>query len=323
MREKFRKRFIRPSTRAFYREARHTKGFSFLDWIHGYVYGRWPYFYISVGTREHPLSRIFQPLGKKFIRLISSHKNVRNGNGNHSMPLSQNLKRGTIADDYHGKVMTLDAAKKMVTINQKIKLNDLEQVIPFSNARDIILKNPDHIVALECPCRAARANPCLPLDVCLIVGEPFASFVAEHNPKSSRWLNPEEAVSVLQAEHDRGHVHHAFFKDAMLGRFYAICNCCSCCCGAMHAMRNGIPMLISSGYISVVEAALCEGCETCVEACQFGALVLKDEISVVDTDLCMGCGVCVSKCEKHAHSLIRDEKRGAPLDIQRLTAASR
>jgi tRNA (Thr-GGU) A37 N-methylase len=28
------------------------------------------------------------------------------------------------------------------------------------------------------------------------------------------------------------------YKDAMLGRFYAICNCCSCCCGAMQAHQK-------------------------------------------------------------------------------------
>jgi hypothetical protein len=26
-----------------------------------------------------------------------------------------------------------------------------------------------------------------------------------------------------------------YYKDAMLGRFYATCNCCSYCCGAMQA----------------------------------------------------------------------------------------
>ena len=36
-------------------------------------------------------------------------------------------------------------------------------------------------------------------------------------------------------------------QDAMLGRFYAICNCCSCCCGAMNAWNNGTPILPSSG----------------------------------------------------------------------------
>ncbi len=49
-----------------------------------------------------------------------------------------------------------------------------------------------------------------------------------------------------------------YYKDAMLGRFYAICNCCSCCCGAMEAQRNGTPMIASSGYVAVVDEDLCE-----------------------------------------------------------------
>ena len=48
---------LRPSTRAFAREARRTPGYSLFDWLHGYVYGRWPYLYIGIGTGEHPLAR--------------------------------------------------------------------------------------------------------------------------------------------------------------------------------------------------------------------------------------------------------------------------
>ena len=141
------------------------------------------------------------------------------------------------------------AASKLVTVQQDVTLTDLEHVIPYSRARDIVLRNPDHIVVLDCPCRVGRADPCLPLDVCLIVGEPFASFVSEHHPGRSRWITQDEAVEILWAEQERGHVSHAFFKDAMLGRFYAICNCCSCCCGAMQYHHQGIPMLASSGFV--------------------------------------------------------------------------
>ncbi len=87
-----------------------------------------------------------------------------------------------------------------MSLNLSIDLGDLEQVIPYSLARDIVLKNPKHIVALECPCRAFRANPCLPLDVCLIIGEPFASFIIEHHPKCSRWLTRQEAEEILEVE---------------------------------------------------------------------------------------------------------------------------
>jgi hydrogenase maturation factor HypF (carbamoyltransferase family) len=49
-----------------------------------------------------------------------------------------------------------------------------------------------------------------------------------------------------------------YYKDAMLGRFYAICNCCSYCCGAMQAHQHGMPMLASSGHVAQVDADLLE-----------------------------------------------------------------
>jgi ferredoxin len=158
-------------------------------------------------------------------------------------------------------------------------------------------------------------NPCTPIDVCLIVGDPFASFIREHQPGRSRWISRNEAVQILKPEDERGHVHHAFFKDAMLERFYAICNCCECCCGAMHAHHNGIPMLASSGYISQVDEALCIGCADCVDYCQFGALEVIDGWNQVDYEKCMGCGVCVDKCPQGALALVRDESKGVPLEI--------
>jgi Pyruvate/2-oxoacid:ferredoxin oxidoreductase delta subunit len=297
---------IRPSTRAFAEEARRTPGYSLFDWLHGYVYARWPYLYIGIGTGEHPLARILGPVVRVLGRLLPKGEDGSDG--------------GTFADGYHGKVMPLEAAIQLVTVQEDVDLGDLEQIIPYPVARDIVLRNPDHIVVLECPCRAARENPCQPLDVCLIVGEPFASFVAEHHPRRSRWLSQQEAVDILQAEQERGHVSHAYFKDAMLNRFYAICNCCSCCCGAMQAQRNGTPMLASSGYVVQVDADLCAACGSCVEFCQFAALSVDGDHAVVDLVACMGCGVCVSHCSQEAIDLLRDATKGEPLEIQKLIA---
>jgi Pyruvate/2-oxoacid:ferredoxin oxidoreductase delta subunit len=232
--------------------------------------------------------------------------------------LDAGISTNTTADGYHGKVVTLEAATQLVTVDEPIRLKNLEQVIPYTRARDIILQNPDHIIALECPCRASRENPCLPLDVCLIIGEPFANFVAEHHPRRSRWITSAEAVEILGAEDERGHVHHAFFKDAMLGRFYAICNCCACCCGAMQAQRNGTPMLADSGYVCQVEEDLCIACGTCYESCHFGALSENGYVTVVAVEKCMGCGICVSKCDQDAITLVRDSSRAEPLEIQSL-----
>ncbi len=297
-------RLVRPSTRAFYREGRRTPGYSLLDFAHGYFYGRWVYEYLGA----KPASLFFRPfLSLGAWLLARSARKTTTETGHHP-----------IADRYHGKVVPLDAAERLVTLDVGLELRGLEQVIPYPIARDIVLKNPDHIVVIECPCRAGRVHPCLPVDVCVIVGEPFASFIAEHHQKRSRWITQAEAVEILRAEHERGHVHHAFFKDAMLGRFYAICNCCSCCCGAMEAFAHGVPMLASSGYVSHLDAPSCIACGVCVGVCPFRALEMGETSVRVDEARCMGCGVCVSKCPRGALSLVRDPTKGEPLDVREL-----
>jgi Pyruvate/2-oxoacid:ferredoxin oxidoreductase delta subunit len=301
-----RDRFIKPSTRAFIAEGRKTPGYSLFDLLHGYVYGRWPYLYIGIGVGEHPLIKRLAPIIGWFNRRAKNRKPA-----DHSHPHPHI----SFADTYHGKAIPLETAKQLVSINRELEIHDLEQVIPYKRARSIILHNPDHIVVLDCPCRSAREHPCLPLDVCLIVGEPFAAFVREHHPRHSRWITSDEAIAILKAEDDRGHVHHAFFKDAMFGRFYAICNCCDCCCGAMQAQRSGTLMLTSSGYVCQVDELLCAGCGDCLPYCQFHALQIVDGWNTVIYDKCMGCGVCTSKCEQGALSLALDETKGSPLDV--------
>lgn len=302
-------KIIKPSTRNFFRESRALGRYGPIDWLHGYIYGRWAYFYIGVGTGEHPLVKYFKPAGALICRLFKLLTGTGRG-GQSKAALS-------FADTYHGKVVTLDNARKLVTLNRPIVLPDLEQVIPYRRARDIILTNPDHIVALECPCRSVRENPCLPLDVCLIIGEPFAGFILEHHGRKARAISQAEAIQILEAENKRGHVAHAFFKDVMLDRFYAICNCCSCCCGAMHAQRNGTQMLASSGFVCRLELELCTSCGECARLCPFGAIVMSGE-QRIDTAACMGCGVCVNGCAPEALSLVRDPARGEPLEIHNL-----
>jgi Pyruvate/2-oxoacid:ferredoxin oxidoreductase delta subunit len=307
-----RKSLISKSTRNFVAAAKKMKPFNLFLIIHGYVYARWPYLYIGIGKGEHPLAKRFLPIITLFGRLFPS-KRARDGV--HSLDIASH----TIADTYHGKALPLQTARELILIKEPINKPDLEHVVPYTQARAIILEHPDHIVALECPCRAAVEHPCTPIDVCLIVGEPFASFISEHQPQKSRWISQEEAVKILEEEDARGHVHHAFFKDAMLGRYYAICNCCSCCCGAMKAHHNHIPMLASSGYVARIDHDLCSDCGTCHDYCQFSALHFDDQYTAqVDDELCMGCGICVSKCPQEAIGLVLDPAKGVPLDVSSL-----
>ena len=300
--------FMSVPTRQFLEEARRTPRFSMFDFIHGYTYNRWSHLYVSlaISAEKYRLKFAFDFLVTLYTIFLRW------------LPKNWGIRGISFEDSYHGKALPLDSARQLVSVKESIILGDLEKIIPYKSAREIILKNPDHIVALNCPCRSAREHPCLPIDVCLIVGEPFASFVNEHQPQRSKWITSERAVEILESEEKRGHVHHAFFKDAMLGRFYAICNCCECCCGAIQAHKRGTPMLAPSGYVARLDQEACAACGACISYCQFNALSMTPDGLYIDTSQCMGCGVCVSHCPQGALSLQLDAAKGFPLEISKL-----
>jgi Pyruvate/2-oxoacid:ferredoxin oxidoreductase delta subunit len=271
-----------PSTLKFIQEGG-LKRFLNLSTLHGYIYMRWQKSYIRL-----------------FVNQIGPHS---------SQPA-----RKWWSDQYHSKVLTKQQVRTLITINENIPYQDLEQVIPYPVARNILLSASPKITVYECGCRLARQSPCTPTQVCMFIGEPFASFMLEHHPTESKSLSQTEALELLKSEHERGHIHTAWFKNAMLDRFYVICNCCKCCCGGIETMvKYGIPMMAASGYVATADETLCAACGTCVDFCPFGALSLDDH-SVIDWDKCLGCGVCVDQCPNGALFLIRDEKKGIPLD---------
>jgi len=279
-------RLLRRSTRQMMGESNGA-----LNALHAYVYARWTNQYVKLLLSGFP-----------FLRARPGARGAR-----------------WFADHYHGKVLTQEQAEAIVSSKKDIPLRDLEQIIPYPTARNLVLQGPPDVAVYECVCRHARAKPCQPTLVCMVIGQPFVDFVLEHNPHSSRRLTQAEALQLLQAEHERGHLHSAWFKDAMLNRFYAICNCCQCCCAGIEAMtKYGVPFMASSGYVAALDRDLCNQCGACVDACPFNALSTNDAGVERNWDKCMGCGVCVEKCPTQAMSLVRDEKKGLPLDVRLL-----
>ncbi len=279
---------LRPSTRRFLREG----GLRSLlngNAFHAYFYGRWTNQYIDL-----LINRLYPRLDERGRRRWADH--------------------------YHGKVLTPEHARAIITLDRAIPLRDLEQVIPYPVARDIVLSGPPDVAVYECGCRHARATHCEPTQVCMIIGQPFVDFVLEHNPHSSRRLTQEEALALLEAEHERGHLHSAWFKDACLDRFYVICNCCKCCCGGIEAMlKYDIPIMASSGYVAQVDEICCSACGICEDACPFDAVRVNGH-AIVNWERCMGCGVCEGQCPDRAISLHRDPRKGQPLDVRALAA---
>ncbi len=325
-RPSFKNRFILPSTKAYWREARKRPGVSIFEAIHGYVYLRWTHFYIRMGLGRHKLSAILQKPLYYMGRLFGLW-----GEG----------AKKTFADTYHAKVMPLDNARRLIGVDRRVDIDVPEKILPYTKARHLLIEHPADIALLRCPCRVTAKNPCEPMDVCVIVGKIFTDFVLEHHADKARRVSAQEALAVIEDCQMRGNVSHAFFKEAVLGRYYAICNCCSCCCGAMEAFRHGTPMLASSGYLAAVDPAGCVGCGKCAKLCPFAAVRLEDapavdakddpkgcppgepagggrktaRLAVIDRQKCMGCGVCALQCPARAIVMALDPEKPAPLEL--------
>jgi len=233
---------------------------------------------------------------------------------------------------YHGKVVTLKDAVQLVSQKSPLSLPPVnERVLPYKIARDVILEHPEAIAVGTCACRKVARQSCLPMpaEVCLMVGEPWVSFITEHNPKMFRRIDQREAAEVLHAAHERGDVHAAYFKKEMGGRFFAVCNCCDCCCIGMrmwNMLEGAVPFLAPSGYAMRV-ADGCTGCGACArdDGCPFHAIHMDAAAgrAVVERDKCMGCGACERTCAADALKLERAPDKGEPLDLEELSRALR
>ena len=202
---------------------------------------------------------------------------------------------------FHRALIQQPPVHRVIPVGESLRTDIAIQ--PFEDAA-ALLAGAQAWGVLDCICRKQKAligEGCEhPLDVCLAMSQTPAAF--EHNPVI-RSLTHEEALATLQRASEAGLVHSV--SNACQGIWY-VCNCCTCSCGVLRGLAElGVANVVArSAFVCRVEADLCNGCELCLERCQFGALAI-DGIAQVDKSRCVGCGVCTLACPDHALILWR------------------
>jgi Na+-translocating ferredoxin:NAD+ oxidoreductase RNF subunit RnfB len=191
---------------------------------------------------------------------------------------------------------------RVVPVNETIK-TDME-VHPYESIVDIVATANAWCV-FDCICRKQKVlvgDPCEhPVDICMAFSEKPGAFDGSSYYKA---VTQEEAVATLQRASDAGLVHSVSNSQEEIGY---ICNCCTCSCNMMRGIADmGMSNVVArSAFVNEVDEVVCNGCETCLDYCQFDALSIEDGIAVVNKVACVGCGVCVPSCDTEALALAR------------------
>ena len=185
-------------------------------------------------------------------------------------------------DDYYrqafGQVNAVQPQyHRVIPVDQTVDI-DME-VRPYESAAEIVAAAKAWAVT-DCICRKQKAligEACEhPLDVCLVLGPVPNAF--------DRWpygkvLTQEEAMATLRRAADTGLVPTVSNNRAGLSY---ICNCCTCGCGILRGLSElGMANVVArSAFVNQVDEDACQGCESCLPRCQFGALAMDMVVHV-------------------------------------------
>ena len=89
-----------------------------------------------------------------------------------------------------------------------------------------IVENSESLALGPCTCRAVFKNCDNPINVEIMVGLNRNIFMVER-PNDYREITKQEAKNILEQCNQRGLIHTIV---KCRDHFYAICNCCTCCC---------------------------------------------------------------------------------------------
>lgn len=192
---------------------------------------------------------------------------------------------------------------RVVPIQSQIKAE--HQVLPYEDVRQMLGQGKSFQL-MSCICRKEQAllgKPCKhSTEVCMGFSRHEGAF--DKFPLG-KIISKEEALSVVAKAEEEGLVHLTY---NLQGDSFFLCNCCSCCCLSLGAVKNfNAPRLLAkSYYVASIDEETCAACGTCAEErCPMDAVVEDNGGYKVQPERCIGCGVCTNTCPTESITLVR------------------
>jgi NAD-dependent dihydropyrimidine dehydrogenase PreA subunit len=185
-------------------------------------------------------------------------------------------------------------------------IKDIPGVLPAENMQ-VIVDEAQLISVVSCSCRKRQeslGNPCRAShDMNCIQFGRAAEYTRGRG--HGRMLSKDEALQLIEETEDHGLVHQ--WPNVSIRSTNTLCSCCDDCCIFMLPMSEAkVPWTAwyaKSRFEAQNDLDTCDGCQDCIERCQFDALTMekvngyKKLKAVVNPENCMGCAVCVLVCE--------------------------
>jgi NAD-dependent dihydropyrimidine dehydrogenase PreA subunit len=184
-------------------------------------------------------------------------------------------------------------------------------VLDYERASHVI-KTAKHIGIGMCYCRHKMQHldrACdAPMNICMTFNNTAASLTKHGH---ARRVEESECMDLLQTAYDHNLLQ---FGENVQRRVDFICNCCGCCCEAIHAARRFAILnpVHTTNFIPEINSENCNGCGKCVNACPVEAMTLvsannpirkKAKRVKLEQHICLGCGLCLRACTKKVISL--------------------
>jgi ferredoxin len=201
---------------------------------------------------------------------------------------------------------------RIVPIEQSITPES--HVETYDNLRKTIESMDGPFIVFECICRKTAdlmGQPCKVTDLrenCIALDKDACEIFRDQG--WGRSVSKEELLEIVRKNEEAGLV----LEPGNAIRPHFICSCCGDCCGILSGLKM-LPRPVDffhTNYYAQVDPELCQGCETCIERCQMGALKIVEGVSTVDLGRCLGCGNCVATCPSEAITLKKKEELHVP-----------